>query len=128
MKDGPRFDDDDEITPEFERQVRDYYGLGAVETAEDRGGYDAQVSDELRVQRSEEELRAGVREREAGQVNVRKRVKTERERVAVPKRREEVSVDRVPVDREASEAARSARTRSRSRWSRRKWSSRSGRW
>jgi uncharacterized protein (TIGR02271 family) len=59
---------------------------------------------ELRVQRTEEELRAGVREREAGGVNVRKRVRTAHERLAVPKRREEVHVDRVPVEgRESSE-------------------------
>ncbi len=106
VKDGPRFDDDSEITPDFERQVREYYGLGAFDATEERGGYGAydQDSDELRIQRSEEELRAGVREREAGQVNVRKRVRTEREQVRVPKRREEVSVERVPMDREASEA------------------------
>ena len=54
--------------------------------------------DEIRVQRQEEELRAGVREREAGQVNVRKNVRTEREQIAVPKKREEVSVERVPVN------------------------------
>ncbi len=153
VKDGPRFDDDNEITPDYERQVREYYGLSAqegergsygayddddrertattgstggeegrvgpgmvegdTETGEFRGhaaddegvnqrsGDDLEDEDELRVQRSEEELRAGVREREAGQVNVRKRVRTERERIGVPKQREEVSVERVPVDREA---------------------------
>ena len=38
-------------------------------------------------------------------MNIRKRVRTDHEQVRVPKRREEVSVDRVPVnDREASEA------------------------
>jgi hypothetical protein len=36
------------------------------------------------VQRSEEELVAGTREREAGSVNVRKRVRNYRERVEVP--------------------------------------------
>ncbi len=154
VKDGPRFDDDNEITPDYERQVREYYGLSAqqgerggygayqseqqtsattagdaesgrvgsgmvegdVESGEFRGhaadnegvnqrsGDDLEDQDELRVQRSEEELRAGVREREAGQVSVRKRVRTEREQIAVPKRREEVSVERVAVDREGSGA------------------------
>ena len=52
----------------------------------------------MRVQRSEEELRVGTREREAGSVNVRKRVRTEREQVRVPRRREEVHVERVPVE------------------------------
>ena len=58
--------------------------------------------DELRVQRVEEELRAGTREREAGQVNVRKRVRTEREQIRVPKRHEEVRVERVPVEEGAA--------------------------
>ena len=152
VKNGPRFDDDNEITPDYERQVREYYGLSASEGVGDRGGYgaygteetggatdgedpgrvgpgmalgdtengsfeghgldeegvrgdddrsDLEDEDELRVQRSEEKLRAGVREREAGQVSVRKRVRTERERISVPKRREEVSVERVAVNREA---------------------------
>ncbi len=66
---------------------------------------DLRDEDELRVQRTEEELRAGVREREAGAMNVRKRVRTDREQLRVPKRREEVHIDRVPVEgREASEA------------------------
>ena len=62
-------------------------------------------ADDVRVQRTEEELKAGTREREAGGVNVRKSVRTERERIRVPKNREEVSVERVPVEegREASE-------------------------
>ncbi|MDP9456800.1 MAG: PRC and DUF2382 domain-containing protein [Actinomycetota bacterium] len=163
VKDAPNFDYDNEITPDYERQVREYYGLSAYDEGEERGSYgaydqgsdaaavgataggasgdedsgrvgpgmtegdtdsgkfrghsadneginqregsDLEDEDELRVQRSEEELRAGVREREAGRMNVRKRVRTDRERIAVPKKREEVSVDRVPVnDREASES------------------------
>ena len=63
-----------------------------------RSGSDLDDRDEIRVQRQEEELRAGVREREAGEVGVRKTVRTERERIAVPKKREEVSVERVPVN------------------------------
>ena len=69
--------------------------------ADERGG----LQEDLRVQRSEEELRAGVREREAGQVNVKKSVRTEREIVRVPKRREEVEIERVPVEGEAREAS-----------------------
>ena len=63
------------------------------------------LQEDLRVQRSEEELRAGVREREAGQVKVKKSVRTEREVVRVPKRREEVVIERVPVDGEAREVS-----------------------
>jgi len=110
VKDGPTFDDDQEITPEFEEQVYSYYGLqrateerGAYygpKTAETTVGRDqsgSDLEDELRVQRTEEELRAGTREREAGQVSVRKRVRTDRERMEVPTRREEVTVERAPV-------------------------------
>ena len=154
-KNGPSFDDDREITPEYENEVRSYYGLGAsqgsggsygeyegsgsttgagttgpteagtvgpgmssgdTETGEfrehdvdDEGvnqsqGDDLADEDELRVQRSEEELRAGTREREAGAMRVRKRVRTDRERIEVPTKHEEVSVERVPVSGEATEA------------------------
>jgi uncharacterized protein (TIGR02271 family) len=67
-------------------------------------GDDLDDEDELRVQRSEEELVAGIRQREAGSIRVRKRVRTDRERIEVPTRHEEVSVERVPVEGEASEA------------------------
>jgi uncharacterized protein (TIGR02271 family) len=146
-KDGPTFDDDREITPEYENEVRSYYGLQGMQGSEQRGSYgeyygdepgkvgpgiregdtetgefrghseddegvnqsgssDLEDEDELRVQRSEEELRAGTREREAGALNVRKRVRTDREQISVPTRHEEVSVERVPVEegRETSEA------------------------
>jgi uncharacterized protein (TIGR02271 family) len=152
VQNGPAFDDDREITPEYEAEVRSFYGLeatnggsgsysdyydesgaattgatsagtvgpgmstGDTETGEflehdshDEGvsqsrGDDLEDEDELRVQRSEEELRAGTREREAGAMRIRKRVRTDREQIEVPTRHEEVSVERVPVDGEATEA------------------------
>ena len=152
VKNGPAFNDDREITPEYENEVRSYYGLGAAQGTGSYGEYEGSTAgagttgsteagtvgagmssgdtesgefrehdagdegvsqshgddladeDELRVQRSEEELRAGTREREAGSVKVRKRVRTDRERVEVPTRHEEVSVERVPVSGEATEA------------------------
>jgi uncharacterized protein (TIGR02271 family) len=147
-KEGPSFNDDEDVTPEYEERVRNHYGLGAIQGAADRGRYgdyyadeeregevgpgvrmgdtetgefrghgrdqegvnqpgdDLEDEDELRVQRTEEELRAGTREREAGALKVRKRVRTDREQVSVPTKHEEVSVERVPVEegREASEA------------------------
>src|SRR5918998_1325404 len=141
-KEGPSFNDDEDITPDYEEQVYSHYGLqraqtggegsgygayygddeagkvgpgmreGDTETGEFRGhaeddegvhqshGSDLEDEDELRVQRTEEELRAGTREREAGRLNVRKRVRTEREQVRVPTKHEEVSVERVPVNEE----------------------------
>jgi len=147
VKESPSFNDDRDITPDYEEQVYSHYGLQRAQTNGARGGYgayygdeetgkvgpgmregdtetgefrghseddegvnqsgtdDLEDEDELRVQRTEEELKAGTREREAGALNVRKRVRTDREQVRVPTRHEEVSVERVPVnDREASEA------------------------
>jgi uncharacterized protein (TIGR02271 family) len=107
-KNGPAFDDDKEITPDFENEVYSYYGLQQTGSTEERGAYadysGDSTEDELRVQRTEEELAAGTREREAGAMKVRKRVRTDRESIEVPTRHEEVSVERVPVEGEASEA------------------------
>jgi uncharacterized protein (TIGR02271 family) len=94
--------------PSPERSVLDYEGRDKQPPGDDpqgtvageRGG----PEEDLRVQRSEEELRAGVRQREAGSVNVKKSVRTEREEVRVPKRREEIEVERLPVDREVAAA------------------------
>jgi uncharacterized protein (TIGR02271 family) len=69
----------------------------AEEGVYDQSGSDLEDEDELRVQRTEEELVAGTREREAGVLNVRKRVRTDRESIVVPTRHEEVTVERVPV-------------------------------
>jgi uncharacterized protein (TIGR02271 family) len=147
-KNGPAFDDDGEITPEFENEVYSYYGLQQASSGasiEDRGTYadyssettsgsagpgmamgdtesgefrehppseegvsgegsDLDDRDELRVQRTEEELAAGTREVEAGAMRVRKRVRVDREQIEVPTRHEEVSVERVPVSGEVTEA------------------------
>jgi uncharacterized protein (TIGR02271 family) len=122
VKNGPTFDDDREITPEFENEVYSYYSLQQTNATQDRSAYgtyygeqsphttgvgdrtDVSYEDELRVQRTEEELRAGTREREVGSLRVRKRVRTDRERIEVPTRREEVTVERVPVEGETTQA------------------------
>ena len=148
VKEGPSFNDDEDITPDYEQRVYSHYGLQRAQTGgEQRGGYgdyygdddeagrvgpgmregdtetgefrghseddegvhqshgsDLEDEDELRVQRTEEELRVGTREREAGALNVRKRVRTDREQVRVPTKHEEVSVERVPVNEERTGA------------------------
>ena len=84
--------------PEITTPEEEQTGPAATEeTTEERRREEIRDEDEVRVQRSEEELRAGVREREAGSVNVRRRVRTDRERLQVPKKHEEVTVERVPV-------------------------------
>ena len=73
-------------------------GVPTPPVPEDVGGRQPEGEiEELRVSRSEEELKVGTREREAGAVRVRKRVRTDRERIVVPKKRTEVTVERVPV-------------------------------
>ncbi len=57
----------------------------------------AEARDELRVPLAAEELQAEKKERQAGEVRVRKEVVTENQQVSVPITREEVHVDRVPA-------------------------------
>jgi uncharacterized protein (TIGR02271 family) len=127
IEDGPSYGDGREITPDFEQRVRSYYGLEGARDPEGHGtsaGYhgaddetsygfaerdaeerdsDLQDTDDLRMQRSEEEVKVGTRGREAGAVKVRKSVRTDREQVRVPKWREEIDIERVPGEgREAS--------------------------
>jgi uncharacterized protein (TIGR02271 family) len=119
IEDGPSYGDGQEITSEFEQQVCSYYGLEGGLDSKGHGtsaryhGPDDELSSgsaergtgELSIQRSEEELRAGTRAREAGRVDVRKKVHTEREQVRVPKMREQVDIERVPGEgREIPEA------------------------
>jgi uncharacterized protein (TIGR02271 family) len=51
-----------------------------------------------------EELKVGTRERESGAVRLRKRVRTDHERIVVPRKRVEVTVERVPVEGQAISA------------------------
>src|ERR687895_1994875 len=65
VKEGPSFDDDEDITPEYEERVYSHYGLQRAHTGgEQRGGYgdyygheepSRREDNELRVQRTEEE-------------------------------------------------------------------------
>ena len=112
---APSLGYDDEVTPDFERRVRLHYALPIagetegtatplvpaepVETgsAETVSGV-TEREDEVRVRRSEEEILVGRREREAGTMRIRKRVRTETEHLEIPKKRVEVTVERVPVE------------------------------
>jgi uncharacterized protein (TIGR02271 family) len=117
---GPSLGYDEEVTSELERRVRLHYALEIADHTEfgsGRGSHLASVpdpaelgstdpapgatgreEDEVRVRRSEEELRVEKRQHEAGTMRVRKRVRTDRERIEVPKKRVEVTVERVPVE------------------------------
>jgi uncharacterized protein (TIGR02271 family) len=123
---APSLGYDEEVTPDFERRVRLHYALPIrgeargtatprstatpivpaepVQTggAETVSGVTGREDDEVRVRRSEEELLVGRREREAGAMRIRKRVRTEIEHLEVPKKRVEVTVERVPVEESRS--------------------------
>ncbi len=118
---GPSLGYDEEVTREFERRVRLHYALEITDHTEYGAGRGSHLSsvpepteigsadpvpgvlgreeeDEVRVRRSEEELRVETRQHEAGTMRVHKRVRTDRERIEVPKKRVEVTVERVAVE------------------------------
>jgi stress response protein YsnF len=70
--------------PGKEEGLRGREDLHDREELHDRENLRGNEEDELRVQRTEEELAAGTREREAGEVRVNKRVRTDREQVRIP--------------------------------------------
>jgi hypothetical protein len=57
-KNGPAFDDDEEITREFEQRVYSHFGLELATTAETPGAYGAYYSD---AQEEHTDLAAGER-------------------------------------------------------------------
>lgn len=110
--------DGDEISTDTEAQLYSYYGIEYDQDRSDSGlpGGTQRDSTETEthtdlsdsgetVTRSEEELHTGTRQREAGQVRVRKYVDSEKVQTTVPTSREEVSVERVPVSEGTSTEA-----------------------
>jgi stress response protein YsnF len=106
VKDSPDIDSD-EISQERERELYSYYGIQPSEAPSDtvlpaRGGQasaDVDVtSDADSMTRSEEELRVGKVEREAGQARLRKWVETEPVQMDVELQRETARVTREPID------------------------------
>jgi uncharacterized protein (TIGR02271 family) len=120
VKDAPRVDPDGHLTPAEEQRLYAHYGLSgrggptSVGTGEsntrDQGtrGHDTSgpTTDDA-MTRSEERLRVGTREEEAGRARLRKYVVTENVTETVPVRREEVRVQREPITDKNVGAARS---------------------
>jgi uncharacterized protein (TIGR02271 family) len=114
VKDAPKIDPDGQLSQREEGELYRYYGMDYSEarsdsglpaggSAEGRAGRDA-VGDDVSgpetddaMTRSEEELRVGTTEREAGRARLRKYVVTENVEQTVPVRREEVRVEREPI-------------------------------
>ena len=106
--------DGDEISQQTEAELYSHYGLEYSERRSDTGlpegapstepGTGRRTSDEGDVVRSEEELRVGKRETEAGRARLRKWVETEPVEADVELRRETARVTREPIDQPVSGA------------------------
>jgi uncharacterized protein (TIGR02271 family) len=128
VKDAPGVETDGELSEQEEQRLFEHYGVpytsagsttaqGAPSTGQPtmgtdrseaggRGGQDTSgpTTDDA-MTRSEEELRVGTAEREAGRARLRKYVVTEMQTRTVPVRREEVRVEREPITDSNRDAA-----------------------
>ena len=104
VKGAPKMDADGELSQQEEADLYAYYGLDYSEGRSDSGlpegerdvDYDRSSTDDA-MTRSEEELRVGKTQREAGKARLRKYVVTENVQQTVPVQREEVRLEREPV-------------------------------
>jgi uncharacterized protein (TIGR02271 family) len=119
VKDTPEIDAD-EISQDTEAQLYSHYGLGYSERRSDTGlpqrgptsgpedeALDADLvarAGESSVTRSEEQLRVGKRDVEAGRARLHKWVETEPVETDVELRRETARVEREPIDQPVSGA------------------------
>jgi uncharacterized protein (TIGR02271 family) len=110
IKSAPRVESDGALSQEEEAELYRHYGLEYTETrsdtglpagaSDDRDAFGRDVSGPTTddaMTRSEEELRVGTTQREAGRARLRKYVVSEEETVTVPVQREEVRVEREPI-------------------------------
>jgi uncharacterized protein (TIGR02271 family) len=105
VKDAPKVDPDGRLSEAEEQQLYRHYGLDYGNGAGTTAGRDADpvgrdtsgpTTDDA-MTRSEEELRVGTREREAGRARLKKYVVEDEVTQTVPVRREEVRVEREPI-------------------------------
>ena len=99
VKDAPNMDPDGHLSEQEEQELWRHYGLD-YDDRDDRDTVGRDTSGPTTDQamtRSEEELRVGTTQREAGRARLRKYVTTEQQTVTVPVQREEVRVEREPI-------------------------------
>jgi len=99
VKDAPNIDPDGHLSEQEEQELWRHYGLD-YDDRDDRDTVGRDTSGPTTDQamtRSEEELRVGTTQREAGRARLRKYVTTEQQTVTVPVQREEVRVEREPI-------------------------------
>ena len=111
VKDAPHADPDEGLLSEAEEaRLYEYYGLPYSDIRSDTGlpegggtsaGYETTAREAAgtddAMTRSEEELRVGTRQHEAGRARLRKWVETEHVSTTVPVAREEVRIEREPI-------------------------------
>ncbi len=107
VKDAPNAEPDGLLSEQEEARLYEYYGLPYSDTASDTGlpepggtttGYEAATpGNDDAMTRSEEELRVGTTQQEAGRARLRKWVETETQTATVPVAREEVRIEREPI-------------------------------
>ena len=107
VKDAPNVDPDEGLLSEREEAtLYEHYGLPYSDIKSNTGlpdaggtssaGYETHGDDDA-MTRSEEELRVGTQERDAGRARLRKWVETEHVATTVPVAREEVRIEREPI-------------------------------
>jgi stress response protein YsnF len=110
VKDAPNAEADGQLSEEEEASLYRHYGLGYGEDRSDSGlpqnerGGRSDTTDSA-MTRSEEELVAGKRSREAGRVRLVKYVETEHRTVTVPIRRERAKLVTEPITEANRDAA-----------------------
>jgi uncharacterized protein (TIGR02271 family) len=116
VKDAPHADADGQLSQQEEARLYRHYGLDYGESRSDSGLPEGSAGDRTRhdpagvvgedvsgpetdtaITRSEEELRVGTTEREAGRVRLKKHVVEDEVTQTVPVRREEVRIEREPI-------------------------------
>lgn len=120
VKGAPNTDADGQLSQDEEARLYEYYGMSYTEQRSDTGlpaggqadvrgtntrettsrdaGHDTSgPNTDSAMTRSEEELRVGTTQREAGRVRLRKYVETEHVSTTVPVTREEVRIEREPI-------------------------------
>ncbi len=104
VKDAPSADADGQLSMDEEARLYEHYGMAYSDAPSDTGlpagggtaAPQTAGSDDA-MTRSEEELRVGTRQREAGRARLRKRVETEQVSTTVPVAHEEVRIEREPI-------------------------------
>ena len=97
VKGAPHAEPDGHLEPEEEARLYEYYGMSYDTTGVAATGVAPAAGTDDAMTRSEEELRVGTRQREAGRARLRKWVETERVSTTVPVAHEEVRIEREPI-------------------------------